>query len=300
MRKLFDAPTYIKEIGKLLVHAYEGARSATTPGLVGSAIETPVRNLLSSVLPRGLSVGTGCVIDSYRNTSRQMDIVLYERDICPIFRVNDTPEATYYPCEGVIAVGEIKATINGDKLQKAFKNIESAKTLKRHWERPVTDALNTKSYRNYGNPVTIAGIRSNNEEEENERDEIFAFVLAGDLDMKVETMIKKFESQAQSRGGSTCPNVLATISGGYLRPFICDPASGATATKSTRSFRTGDRVGYYETKSSFSCLVDELYEVYRYGNTTPTSVFRRYLIPDADRGPMTMRAHGVMKQGATT
>ena len=91
MDSTFDAAEFVKDIGILLVHAYDGARKATTPGLVGSAIEQPVRRLLSSVLPRGLSVGTGCVVDSYGRTSRQMDVVLYERDICPVFRVNDTP-----------------------------------------------------------------------------------------------------------------------------------------------------------------------------------------------------------------
>ena len=134
MDSTFDAAEFVKDIGVLLVHAYDGARKATTPGLVGSAIEQPVRKLLSSVLPRGLSVGTGCVVDSYGKTSRQMDVVLYERDICPVFRVNDTPEATYFPCEGVVAVGEIKAAIDGPKLEDSFDKIASVKVLRRHRE----------------------------------------------------------------------------------------------------------------------------------------------------------------------
>ena len=97
MDSTFDAAEFVKDIGVLLVHAYDGARKATTPGLVGSAIENPVRSRLATVLPNGLSVGTGCVVDSYGATSRQMDIVLYERDICPVYRVNDTPEADLLP-----------------------------------------------------------------------------------------------------------------------------------------------------------------------------------------------------------
>ena len=129
MDSTFDVAKFVKDVGVLLVHAYEGARKATTPGLVGSAIENPVRSLVASLLPSGLSVGTGCVVDSYGNTSRQMDIVLYERDICPVYRVNDTPEATYFPCEGVVAVGEVKAALDGPKLGDAFKKIESVKAL---------------------------------------------------------------------------------------------------------------------------------------------------------------------------
>ena len=40
-----------------------------------------------------------------------MDVVIYERFLCPVFCINDNPETTYYPCEGVMAVGEIKSTV---------------------------------------------------------------------------------------------------------------------------------------------------------------------------------------------
>ena len=161
------------------MHAYDGARKATTPGLVGSAIEQPVRKLLSSVLPRGLSVGTGCVVDSYGKTSRQMDIVLYERDICPVFRVNDTPEATYFPCEGVVAVGEVKAAIDGPKLADSFEKIASVKVLRRHWEEFQPTVPREKRFRNYGIAANVVGIRSENANEDREQNEIFGFVLAG-------------------------------------------------------------------------------------------------------------------------
>ena len=82
-------------------------------------------------------MGTGCVIDTYGNTSRQIDVVLYERGICPAFRVNyDDPKATYYPCEGVIAVGEIKSVIGKKELEDSFAKIASVKSLRRNFELP--------------------------------------------------------------------------------------------------------------------------------------------------------------------
>ena len=198
MDRTFDAAQFVKDIGVLLVHAYDGARKATTPGLVGSAIENPVRNLLASVLPRGLSVGTGCVIDSYGSTSRQMDVVLYERDICPVFRVNDTPEATYFPCEGVVAVGEVKAAIDGAKLDDAFEKIASVKALKRHWDEIQPTVPRKKSYRNYGITVTVAGIRSTNEDEEREQNEVFGFVLAGTSALKPESLVQRYEKRGRT------------------------------------------------------------------------------------------------------
>ena len=293
MDRTFDAAQFVKDIGMLLVHAYDGARKATTPGLVGSAIENPVRNLLASVLPRGLSVGTGCVIDSYGSTSRQMDVVLYERDICPVFRVNDTPEATYFPCEGVVAVGEVKAAIDGAKLDDAFEKIASVKALKRHWDEIQPTVPRKKSYRNYGITVTVAGIRSTNEDEEREQNEVFGFVLAGTSALKPESLVQRYEKRGRTNDGAgSCPNVLAILDGAYVRPFVSDGQGHAV---SKRSFHTGDRVAYYEAVAIFSCLIDELYEAYRYGHTSPMVAFRRYLVTHEDNQRRTVRAHGVMR-----
>ena len=292
MDRTFDAAGFVKDIGVLLVHAYGGARKATTPGLVGSAIENPVRRLLSSVLPRGLSVGTGCVVDSYGRTSRQMDIVLYERDICPVFRVNDTPEATYFPCEGVVAVGEVKAGIDGPKLEDSFEKIASVKSLTRHVQEFQPTVPREKRFRKYGIAASAVGIRSENENEEREQNEVFGFVLAGTSRMKPETLVQKYENRARRNGAGSCPNVLATLDGVYVLPFIADAPGRAIAK---RSFHTGDRVGYYEGVASFSYLIDELYEVYRYGHTVPLAAFQRYILTPEDRRPRTMRAHGIMR-----
>ena len=292
MAREFDAAEFVKDIGILLVHAYDGARRATTPGLVGSAIENPVRSLLATVLPSGLSVGTGCVVDSYGTASRQMDIVLYERDICPVYRVNDTPEATYFPCEGVVAVGEIKATIDGSKLDDSFEKIESVKTLRRHWEEFQPTVQGEKRYRNYGIAANIAGIRSEHENEERERDEVFGFVLAGTSRLKPESLVQRYENRARSHGAGSCPNVLATMDGAYVRPFASD---GGERAIPKRSFHTGDGVGYYEGVASFRLLIDELYEAYRYGHTASLGAFRRYLMSPEDSQPRTMRAHGIMR-----
>ena len=94
--------------------------------------EQPVRDQLEQVLPRGVAVGKGFVIDSYGGTSRQQDVVLYERDFCPVFSINDTRQTTFYPCEGVIAVGEIKSRLDRDSLENAFKKVASVKALRRH------------------------------------------------------------------------------------------------------------------------------------------------------------------------
>ena len=122
MDSTFDSTQFVRNLGASLVAEFENARRATTPELVASGMETAARKQLEQILPSGVAVGTGCVIDTYGSTSRQMDVILYERDICPAFRVHaDDPKASYYPCEGVIAVGEIKSVI-GKKVSSARRS----------------------------------------------------------------------------------------------------------------------------------------------------------------------------------
>ena len=135
MDETFDVDAFITRIGTRLVEQFDDARRATSPSTVGAAMEQPVRQQLEQILPRGIGVGSGFVIDSSQGTSRQMDVVLYEKDICPVFSINGTPETTYYPCEGVIAAGEIKSSIGTKELKDCFRKIASVKRLRRHFVR---------------------------------------------------------------------------------------------------------------------------------------------------------------------
>ena len=105
MDKTFDSAKFVRSVGASLVAEFEKARSATTPELVASAMETAARRQLGQILPSGVGVGTGCVIDTYGNTSRQIDVILYERGICPAFRVNyDDPKPESTEGEGIRGV----------------------------------------------------------------------------------------------------------------------------------------------------------------------------------------------------
>ena len=109
------------------------------------------------LLPRGVGVGSGYVIDSYGNTSKQMDVFLYEREICPVFAINKDPASTYYPCEGVIAVGEVKTNINSRGLYYIFKKIKSVKELRRFAAFSPSGMPGIEDYvafRKYGSPLS--------------------------------------------------------------------------------------------------------------------------------------------------
>lgn len=125
----FDAHLNIKNLGHELILAYESTAQGTTPGLKGDAREKAVRTKLEAILPGGVGVGTGCVIDSDGNASAQIDVILYEQQFCPIFKVAD--DIGFYPCESVIAVGEIKSTIGKKELGDIYDKVASVRMLNR-------------------------------------------------------------------------------------------------------------------------------------------------------------------------
>ena len=221
MRRTFDPDAFIRRIGERLVDKFKDAKAGTTPSTVGSAAEQPVRDQLEQVLPRGLGVGEGFVIDSYGGTSRQQDVVVYERDICPVFSVNRTPQTTYYPCEGVIAVGEIKSRLDGDSLDDAFRKVASAKELRRH---DVTDLMPHPTTgepiplkRNYLSPRLDSVVRLDEGPEQKERAQIFGFVLAGESRLSRETLVGMFSELSAGLDASVVPNLLVTLDGHAVR-----------------------------------------------------------------------------------
>ena len=168
----------------------------------------PVRTKLKHLLPAGIAVGSGCVIDSYGGTSRQMDVVLYEEALCPVYSVNDDPATTYYPCEGVLAVGEVKSALGSAELEDAFAKIASAKELRR-FVQPSDDAT---PFRTYGSPLSIQGTEEQAFNEDKPLDQIFGFCIAGRLNLKAETACRKYVEFCKTNRRAS-----ESESGGYVR-----------------------------------------------------------------------------------
>ena len=217
----FDVDAFIRRLGVRLVQEFADAKAGTTPSTVGSAAEQPVRDQLDQVLPSGVAVGEGFVIDSYGGTSRQQDVVLYERDLCPVFSVNRTPQTTYYPCEGVIAVGEIKSRMDGDSLKDAFAKISSVKALRRHavpdrMPHPTTGEPIPLT-RNYLSARRDSVITLGERPEDWQGRQIFGFVLAGESRLSRETLVTTCGGLAAGMDESLAPNLLVTLAGQAVR-----------------------------------------------------------------------------------
>ncbi len=131
-------PIYAKEIGKLLKKDIRTIRRLHgDTNMTGRAIEEAVAERLRRFLPRRIEVGSGLVCYG-RHISGQMDIVLFDRLNSPVF---GTGSNRIYPREGVIAVMEVKSTLDRRNLKKAFKQIMRVKSMKRPKEegRPRPD-----------------------------------------------------------------------------------------------------------------------------------------------------------------
>ena len=223
MERNFDPDAFIRRIGERLVNEFRDAKAGTTPSTVGSAAEQPVREQLEQVLPRGIAIGEGFAIDSFGGTSRQQDVILYERDLCPVFSVNKTPQTTFYPCKGVIAVGEVKSSLDGDSLRDAFEKFASVKQLQRRvvhdsmphptTGQPIPMRRNFLMLREHGIVDLDEGVNAT----ERERLQIFGFVLAGQSRLKHETLSEKFRAIATEKGNVLSPNLLLTLDGYAVR-----------------------------------------------------------------------------------
>lgn len=300
MESTFDPIAYIGRIGRRLVNDFDDARQATTPSLVGGAMEVPVRDQLESILPLGIAVGSGCVIDSYGNTSQQMDVVLYERNICPVFNVNDTPETTYYPCEGVIAVGEIKSSFGTKELRDSIDKIASVKSLSRHVVVAdpseldyLPDVENLVHYRGYGDievPSVINATRADSADAI-EYSRIYGFILAGELRISDKTLLTRFAEHSANVGDSRCPNLLVALNGGVLFPVCANEKQYRFSAESASHFL------FLEDAPPFQALVQRLYIAYQKGLTSPVDSFNRYLFRQNDppiyyNGPMIPKCTG--------
>ena len=282
----FDSAQFVRNLGASLIAEFENARRATTPELVASAMETSARKQLEQVLPSGVAVGTGCVIDTYGSTSRQIDVILYERDICPVFRVHgDDPKATYYPCEGVIAVGEVKSVIGKKELEDSFEKISSVKALKRNYERPKYPDQNGRKlygYRKYGERAgalrndIIAPV--NYGPNNTEGSKIYGFILGDKIAVSVETLKGHYSRLIQEVDDTVCPNITTLLDGTVLDP--ARPEGGKFAT--SLSTESGICILVRRISSPFSVLISRLHSAYNLGGTAETEVFGNYYLKPED------------------
>lgn len=97
------------------------------PTRIGTAREVLIKGILSRVLPSAYEIGSGQIVDSERNISKQIDIIIARRDF-PALRFSDG--TAQYLVESVLATIEIKSQLTKDTMFEALENCRSVGELK--------------------------------------------------------------------------------------------------------------------------------------------------------------------------
>ena len=277
MTKGFSVTKYVEVLGEELISAFEQGRLATTPGTIGEARERAIREKLRQLLPHGIGVGMGFVIDAHENVSNQIDIILYEEDICPVFRINDSEEAAFYPCEGVFAVGEVKSTIGSGEVEDILQKISSVRKLNRvakAHKSILFDDQRLTAYRHYGNTM---GIEPDPEDsyEQNGRglNQIWGFGIARETSLAPATLADKLSGFCGQGSNPYAPNLIVLTSGVAVKPAWQD----STRIKTVHSAIEAN--GYIATQlgNPLGSLLRSITMVYQRGLTTEVSALFDYL-----------------------
>jgi len=147
----------------------------------GEAREEALRRQLAKYLPRRVGIDRGFVIDAHGGQSKQIDVVIHDATVGTVF---DVGGVKYFPCETVIAVGEVKSDIRSKKkLEDALEKIRSVKQLDR-----------SNKGRNLiisGPGVSITGLQFDPTTQH--RDQIFGFIFTS-TSMTKESIIGHLQS----------------------------------------------------------------------------------------------------------
>lgn len=273
MEDTFNPKEYIKLLGEQLVVEFQNASRATQSVAVGSSRETSARNKLKAILPAGVGIGSGFVIDSFGQTSRQCDIILYEENYAMKFAINDDYNNIYINCENVIAVGEVKSDVNTSELEDSLYKLSIIKKLKKY---------NENGYRFRKLFDSATGINKFNEvipyDQTNDKwGQIYTFLLCQNLNVKTETIFTKINEICKER--YCFPNRILSVNGAYIgylsqneNQFIKEPSG----LDSSYAYNLVDN------KYSFNYFINDLLHYISNAQSVPLN-YSRYIIEDTQK-----------------
>ena len=112
------------------------------PGEFGSFREGLVRELLARFLPESYGVSQGFVLAPNGDISTQCDVVVYSRLHAPIIHTSE--QQRFFPVESVLAIGEVKSTLNCSQLQTACSKLARVKDMRAKLQAPAIAASTFK------------------------------------------------------------------------------------------------------------------------------------------------------------
>jgi hypothetical protein len=111
---------------KDLWSAWESAKVFSHNGLRGTARENPLGKFLAARLPGAYGICGGEAVDCFDHHTTQLDLIVYDRiRNCPLVE-----DPFLMPAESLLAVIEVKSTLNIEELRKSFAAAKSIRRLR--------------------------------------------------------------------------------------------------------------------------------------------------------------------------
>jgi len=232
----YSSVDHVREAGLKVVADFARFKSVTRRAADrGRGAEDLIRAALRAVLPGWIGVEQGFVVDSYGHTSLQQDIVLFERGPSPVFRTPSDVEAGNYPCECVIAAGEVKASTYGGWARDVFQKSASAKRMRRALRQETVSGNSWFPWRHYGTRATGTEEHARDaifDQDRHATDRILTFGVAVESRNKPSTIARQVAEQLEVQEHPMGPDTLVILQRGVVEGW--------------RSFRQSDKVTRFE------------------------------------------------------
>jgi hypothetical protein len=154
-----------------------------------------VRDLLKNFLPQRYGVSQGFVVSPNGDISKQCDIIVYAPEYTPVIR--NPEQQRFFPIESVVAVGEVKSSVDSRTLRKALTNLVWAKEIRAKlispaivYQRPNLDHYNPTGF---------------------ERDQIGTFLFAESISCKKRTIARLVREVVKGKHTSFKVNLIASV-----------------------------------------------------------------------------------------
>ena len=124
-----DFFTSLRKSGKTLEAYFDQTKDVLHSASKGMIRETILNKVIRPYLPFCYGISSGEAFDKNGNTSKQLDIVIY--DTIFSYTIPYTDNFIQFPCESIYGIIEVKSKLDKEEFDKAIENSASIKSLER-------------------------------------------------------------------------------------------------------------------------------------------------------------------------